>query len=355
MNANVLPDLFLRADGTRVVTPSEWPQQRDALGAELVEIAFGGLPPAPQGTRGDLLNTHRIARFADAEHRQYRLVTGPAPAVSFTLDLLIPKAEGPCPVILNGDGCWRYITDEIIDAVLARGYILATFNRVELAPDVVEVGRSGGLYAAAPDGTYGAIAAWAWGYHRCVDFLTTLLEVDVQRIAICGHSRGGKAVLLAGATDARIALTAPNNSGCAGAGCFRIADAKAESLRVITDHFPHWFGPKLRSYADDPSRLPFDLHTLKAWVAPRSLLTTEALGDLWANPFGTWLTHLAAAEVYAFLGAREKLGIVYREGGHAHGAADWKTLLDFADWQFRDRKPGRRFDVSPFTGALPTS
>ncbi len=68
--------------------------------------------------------------------------------------------------------------------------------------------------------------------------------------------------------------------------------------------------------------LPFDQHYLKALVAPRAQFSTEALGDLWANPSGTWQTHLAAQEVYHFLGAEERIGISFREGGHIHCQAD---------------------------------
>ncbi len=58
--------------------------------------------------------------------------------------------------------------------------------------------------------------------------------------------------------------------------------------------------------------MPFDQHFLKALVAPRALLSTEGLGDLWSNPSGTWQTYLAAREVCRFLGAEERIGIPVR-------------------------------------------
>ena len=51
-------------------------------------------------------------------------------------------------------------------------------------------------------------------------------------------ARGGKAVLLAGASDTRIALTAPNCSGCGGAGCFRFEGPQSETIENITQSFP---------------------------------------------------------------------------------------------------------------------
>jgi hypothetical protein len=349
----VLPDLFRCADGTRVTRPADWPRRRREWLETIVELEYGGLPPAPARTTGERLNTHTVKRFLDAQHAQYRLTTGPERPFSFLLDLLIPPGAGPFPVALTGDGCWRTLTDEITLEVLRRGYALAEFNRCEIVPDEREGGRAAGLYRVHPEGTFGALSAWAWGYHRCLDFLLTLPAVDPARIAITGHSRGGKTVLLAGATDERIALTAPNNSGCGGAGCFRWQNRGSETLADILRNFPYWFGPRLGEYTGRETALPFDQHALKALVAPRALLGTEALGDLWANPLGSWQSHRAAAELFRFLGAAEQLGWWCREGGHAHGLADWTAFLDFADWRLRGRPPPGRYDTNPFPEVPP--
>ncbi len=343
-----LPDLFRFENGEPVRGPADWPRRRQELLAPLLAVEYGQLPPAPPGTDGEPLHTHTVARFLQARHDQYRLVTRGSRPYQFILDLLVPPGAGPFPVVLNGDGCWRYLTDSVTLDVLRRGNILAAFNRVEIAPDNYNAERNTGLYRVYPEGDFGALAAWAWGYHRCVDFLLTRDEVDPARIAVTGHSRGGKAVLLAGATDERIALTAPNNSGCGGAGCFRRQGPGSETLAAILKAIPYWFGPRLKDYLGREAELPFDQHYLKAAVAPRALVSTEALGDLWANPSGTWQTHLAAREAYRFLGAEERIGIWFREGGHDHGDTDWAAFLDFMDWQLRGRQPALRFNLNPF-------
>lgn len=345
---SLLVNPFRRADGSLVRTRAEWPAQRDAWRDLIVDLEYGGLPPTPARTQHEILHDTEVRGQPGVKFLTLRVVTGPERPFSFLLNVHIPPGPGPFPVLLNGDGCWRYANDAVIATVLGRGCILAHFNRCELAPDTGSAARSSGLYAVYPEGQFGALSAWAWGYHRCVDVLSTLRQVDAARIAIAGHSRGGKTVLLAGATDERIALTCANNSGGGGAGSFHCQGPGSETLADLLRVFPYWFGPRAQAYAQTIADLPFDQHCLKAAIAPRALLTTEALGDVWANPSGTWQTHCAARAVYRFLGAADRQGIWFREGGHDHGLADWTACLDFMGQLWQHRAPLTGLNVNPF-------
>ncbi len=347
---SILPDLFQFENGRPVTAAADWPERRREILRLIQEIEYGHLPPAPERTSGELLQARRLRESGaqKSRHNQYRIATGVEQKVAFTLHLFIPAGDGPYPVIICGDDCWRNLGADVQQAVSERGYAIALFNRLEIAPDDGRDDRASFFYRLYPEGDFGALAAWAWGYQRCVDFLLTVPEIDSRRLAVTGHSRGGKTALLAGATDERIALTAPNNSGCGGAGCFRILGKDSETLEAILNNFPHWFCRRLRDFVGRVESLPLDQHFIKALVAPRPLLTTEALGDLWANPLGTWHTHAAAREAYRMLSAEKQIGIWYREGGHRHGLTDWQALLDFADWQFFGKPPPQRFDINPF-------
>lgn len=343
-----LPNPLLFNDGRPVRTAADWRTRRKELFDLIVAIEYGGIPPAPPATRFEELHTSAAGSISGAHFRTLRVIPATDRPFSFAMSMLIPPGKGPFPVVLTGDACWRYASEAVAAEVLRRGYILAQFNRVELAPDIYNSDRVSGLYPVFPEARFGALAAWAWGYHRCVDALSGMDCVDAGRIAIAGHSRGGKASLLAGATDERIALTCANNSGAGGAGCFRVQGPGSETLADLVRTIPYWFGPRFTGYVGRETRLPFDQHFLKALVAPRALLTAEALGDAWANPPGTWQTHLAAREVYRFLNAEDRIGIWYREGGHNHGFEDWLVFLDFADARLRGRFTARRFDINPF-------
>lgn len=343
----LLPDPLLFADGSKVATPEEWRVRRAELLEAILDIEYGHLPPAPERMTVYRLHGSDFDPVAGAGLTHYRLTISPT-GFSFTVTLVTPPGNGPFPLIIDGDGCWRVITDEVLSIAVRRGYAVAYFNRTELAPDVYNSARDDGLYTIYPDGDFGALAAWAWGFHRVVDLAQQLDSIDRDRIAVTGHSRGGKAALLAGATDERIALTVPNNSGCGGAGVFRYPDEGGEQLTDLIRAIPYWFSPRLRHYVGREMELPFDQHSVKALVAPRALLSTEALGDIWASPRGTRLTHEAAREVYRLLNAEGRIGIFYRAGDHNHLPQDWEVLLDFADVQFYQKPLTRDFDANPW-------
>src|SRR5207244_13609545 len=115
-------------------------------------------------------------------------------------------------------------------------------------------------------GGSGAIAAWAWGLRRAVDYLVTAPHIDPKRIAVVGHSGNGKAAIVAAAFDDRIALVIPHQAGCGGTSPSR--GTVGESVKQINDHFPHWFNSQFKQFNDQPQKLPFDQHELVALVAP---------------------------------------------------------------------------------------
>ena len=354
-----LPDLFAWPDGRRVATTAEWPERASAWRDLIVELAYGGLPPAAERLELEVRSETRLRHLPGAPRwRSVRLHLAVAGAeLSFALRLLLPEVSAPVPAIAYGDGCWWNLSDQALTGFAERGIALASFDRTEVAPDVVPAAiaglrdslagsgpvasngggapplRCGGLFDLLPDHRFGALSAWAWAYQRVVDLLLLVPEIDPQRIGVTGFSRGAKAALLAGAVDPRIALVHAHASGAGGAAPYRLLGEGAETLDVARA-FPTWFGPQLAGFRGREHALPFDQHALLACVAPRALLLSGGVDDRWANPEGTLQAAWAAREAYRFVGAADALTIMFRRGGHAHTLEDWERLLEIAAWHW---------------------
>jgi hypothetical protein len=232
---------------------------------------------------------------------------------------------------------------------LQRGYAVATFDYQQAGADR-PAARDTGFFPAYPDHDWGALAAWAWGMSRCVDYLASQTFVDTSKLVAVGHSRLGKTALVAGAFDERFAVTAPAGSGCGGTGAYRFngkGRGGKEGLEDATRKFPQWFGPRLAEFSGQVEKLPFDQHWFMALIAPRWFIAADGLEDPYANGKALAKAYLAAQPVYAFLGVPERLGIAFRPGGHDLAEGDWQAILDFADQSLRQRKTARRFNELP--------
>lgn len=365
----ILPNPFRKADDSLVKTQAEWEQQRVYIKAMLEHYMYGHMPPPPENLMVEELSSESVYD-GEATFKGLLFSMGPEQKVRFHASILIPKGDGPFPVIIKNDGRReRVMTLEtgespIARTVASRGYILIKYVRTELDDD--KANTMGPAEAQYTDYDWATITMWAWGSSRIIDHLETLDIVDKEKIVVTGHSRGGKAALCAGIYDDRIAITVPNGSGCGGAGCYRLRgpapnNGKAQGLgtrggqKGLVYEFPHWFHPRLQTFSEKEDQIPFDLHFLKAAIAPRAVISIDGLTDHWANPMGTQSTYTAAKPVFDFLGVPEKFGIYYREGGHGHKADDWGTLMDFADFTFFDKNPasGKCFDRVPFPNLSP--
>ena len=326
-----LPDPFLLENGKRVASPAAWAQRKKELMRLAVDFQYGGLPPAPEFVSVEPL-------YEGARLSSYRILTGTYERpISFSMQVVFPpEKKDVYPAVIDGDACFDYMYKEaFLQPFQDIGAIFVRFNRTELAADVRKE-HTEGLYGVYPGLRFTGLAAWAWGYHRCVDALEKLGIADKRYIVFTGHSRGAKTALLAGATDERATIVNPN-AGCSGAGaCYRVhssmlcedGEVRPSSTLEKMALFPDWFTPELLSYAGREQELPLDCHFLKALIAPRILLMTEAMSDAWANPAGVSVTNRAAAEVYRFLKEEDKLLLHYRDGFHAHAPEDARILAN---------------------------
>ncbi len=299
----------------------------------LIETVYGGMPPEPPNTVAELLHQHIASQqyptlAAGTISESWRVYCGNS--ISFLLQLTLPPNATPRSIIVCGDACWRTISDVVLQSMLSRGHALALFNRTEIAPDPPleqAMTRQAPIYAAYPHLQFGAISAWSWSFQRCVDALQSMPNLAGIPICVSGHSRGGKAALLAGALDARIATTHANNAGVLGSGAIHRLGEGSETWQALVRAYPHWVGPALRALAAAGEPLPFEQDALLGEIAPRGLLITQALDDVWANPSGT----AAIVRALQNRSASQRIRLMNRTGGHAMHVHDWFALFDFLE------------------------
>ena len=302
----------------------------------------------------------------------------------FRVNLAIPAgADGPVPVIVieafcprsstmphpgvsrlaSGDFCegdgfmsdvmryvfGRYIATPPIETILARGYAVAAVFPSEAIPDAAEEGLAAlvALSGLAEDdpARWGAVAAWGWMFSRVADALLANPGLDPEGFIAFGHSRYGKAALVAAAYDSRIAAVVSHQSGTGGASLNR--RKKGESVAAITKSYPHWFAPAYAGYAGREDALPVDQHQLLALIAPRPVLLGNARRDVWSDPNGAFRAAKGADAAYELFGARgltqdrldgfdptAELSFWIRPGTHGVVEEDWPAFLDFLDAHF---------------------
>lgn len=357
-----LPDLLGAAEAKKA-----WGRRRREILELFRSNVYGRSPGRPARARFRIREENPRAVGGAATLKRIVVESGRAARThSFELTVLLPNSlTKPAPLFLllnnrsprNVDftraeksGFWP------AEELLARGYAVAALQVSQLAPDDKEHFREGviGTYDARPMGqhvlyTWGALAAWAWGASRAMDYFETDPRIDAKRVAVVGHSRGGKAALWAGADDERFALVISNESGEGGAALSR--RQFGETVGQINRSFPHWFAEAYKNYDARVDALPTDQHMLLALIAPRALYVASADEDLWSDPRGEFLSLAYSSPAYALWGdppiraeemppldrplVRGHRGYHIRAGGHDLIPYDWQRFMDFADKLWR--------------------
>jgi hypothetical protein len=357
-----LPDVLTTQGGQKVTTSQQWTTQRRPEVLELFRQHVYGRAPVerPAALKFEPSLTPNMMNGTATRKLVNISYEGRGGKGTIRLILFVPNAVKkpvPCFLLINNRG-----VDNIdptrekkspfwpAEQIVARGYAAATFWNGDVAPDEKDSFKEGAHGIFDPPGeraadAWGTIAAWSWGASRALDYLQTDSDIDGARVAVVGHSRGGKAALWAGAQDERFAMVVSNDSGSTGAAIAR--GKQGETIKDINTKFPHWFNQNYKRYDERENELPVDQHMLAALVAPRPLYIASASEDVWADPQAEYLSGVEAAPVYQLFGLTGlkagafpkpetplhsgKIGYHLRTGKHDLTEYDWQQFMSFAD------------------------
>jgi len=367
--ANPYPDLpepLVLKNGQKVTTTEMWwNQRRPEILEDFDREIYGRVPKGTpkvnwevtsttSETNGDVpVITKQLVGHVD--NSSYPLIT-----VDIKLTLTTPaNAPGPLPVIMEFSFGGRFARarrngPNWQQQVLAKGwgYAIITPNSIQadngagLTRGIVGLCNKG--QPRKPD-DWGALRAWAWGASRALDYFETDKSVDARQVGLEGHSRYGKATIVAMAYDQRFAIAFVSSSGEGGAKLHRRNWGEIVENVAGSGEY-HWMAGNFIKYAGplNWNDLPVDSHELIALCAPRPVFISAGAtnGDGWVDAKGMFLAAAGAGPVYKLLGKKD-LGttefppietplidgeVAFRQhsGGHTPGP-NWPTFLMFAD------------------------
>jgi hypothetical protein len=368
-----LPDPLRLNNGKKVTTAKMWwRKRRPEIVEDFDREIYGRVPENVPAVHWEVLSTTKetVGTVPVITKKLLGHVDNSAdPAIPVNIDLTLTTpadATAPVPVLMElglspevaaviakrfpdlmaGAGEWRNL-------VLAKGWGYAEYIPTSVQPDNGE-GLTQGIIGLANRGhhrkldDWGALRAWAWGASRALDYFETDKSVDGKQVGIEGHSRYGKAALIAMAYDPRFAIAYISSSGEAGAKLFRRNFGEQIGNIAGTGEY-HWMAGNFLKY-DGPfteTDLPVDAHELIALCAPRPVFIGAGAtkGDGWVDAKGMFLAEVAAGPVYQLLGKKDlgtaefppietalidgDLGFRQHSGGHTP-APNWPTFLTFA-------------------------
>lgn len=372
-----LPDPLRMESGAPVRNASDWQKKRRPELAALFEREiYGRVPQKVPAVRWEITGAEvppaRAVKAVTAHYTGHADNSAyPALKVDIALDVTLPaERKGPVPVmiVLTWHGPWDAMPvppgqgEDWRDQLLKAGWGYAEYvpttvqadDPAKLQEGIIGLTARGGF---RKPGDWGALRAWAWGASRVLDLLQTDRRVDANRIGIAGHSRYGKAALVAMAFDERLAIGYISSSGAGGAKLLRRNyGEKLENLAGDGEH--HWMAGNFIRYAGPLTAqdLPVDAHELIALAAPRPLFIGAGIGDGtkpmedgWTDQRGMFLAAVAAGPVYRLTGAGDlgtaempAAGILTTKGAlawrqHPFGHTmqpNWESFLAFAKARF---------------------
>lgn len=309
-----------------------WSEVQDA--GQALAITFGPMPSQVVPLQFELNYERPRSRYTLF---QGRIQAGKPLGVSWSLALAWPRGASWAPLLVSPDACWPHVVGPpALHQCLQQGVALAWVDRTQWCSDDANAFHLGPIHSRWKGHRWSAMAVWAWGLGLTCLALRRFMGQQISVLSAVGHSRGGKAALLAAAWTAAIDAVVANNSGTAGAASLRRTCPGSETLQQLVQAFPHWLAPQVARTRVQQALIDADAPFL--WlrsIAPRGLCILQAADDTWANPEGTRYMVDRLAPFWRDCPGR--LHWCERSGGHPMTAADWFEAAAFT-WRLHQAR-----------------
>lgn len=307
-------------------TVEEWTARATELRRHI--LVSTGLWPLPERTP---LNARIFGRIEREGYTVEKVYFESIPGFLVTGNLYRPRDRGGSfPGVVCPHGHWGMgrLENTEIGSIPGRCIHFARQGYVVFSYDMVGYNDSRQVdhrYGGDPRQNLWGISLMGlqlWNSIRVVDFLTSLEEVDPERIGCTGASGGGTQTFMLTAVDERIQVAAPVN--------------------MISAHFQ---GGCL---CENSPNLRIDTFNVEigALMAPRPLLLVSCTGDWTKNT--PQVEFPAIQSIYRLFGAEEKVQWVQIEAGHNYNRDSREAVYAwFGRWILGDTEQDR-FKEGPF-------
>ncbi|HET6426090.1 MAG TPA: prolyl oligopeptidase family serine peptidase, partial [Planctomycetaceae bacterium] len=164
----------------------------------------------------------------------------------------------------------------------------------------------------------------AWDNIRAVDLLSSLEEVDAERIGVIGHSLGGHNAIFTAVFEPRL----------------KVIVSSCGFSTMTKDDVPSWTGPRYMpriasEFGNDAKRLPFDFPGLTASLAPRAVFISAATKDDDFDLTGVQDCVRLAQPIFDLYKASAELHAIYPDSPHDFPLAARQAAYEFIDRHLR--------------------
>lgn len=311
-----------------VRTPAEWQIRRGHILAS-AQLVMGPLP-------GDAKMVPLDVRVTQVETlprvTRQTLTYASEPGHRVPAYLLIPreiKGKVPAMLCLHGTGGPRGRIAGLGADYARYALELAERGYVTLAPDYIFLGdnKGGGEFQEIEAlGYVSGTMKGIWDHMRAVDLLQALPEVDGERLGVIGNSLGGHNAVYVGLFDPRLKVIVSSVG---------FDSMRYRTKRGIAGLNQKYYTPRAAThYGSDPHKMPYEWSELLAALAPRAFFAHSPVDDHNFEVAAARKSFASAREVYAFLGAADRIKMISPPDGHFFAPASREVAYRFIDAQF---------------------